>query len=378
MAYRAYRACYRPWLWRQFAKPSTDAAQKFKDAHSFQTDVMIRFVGVWDTVDAVGLPFHLSDVLNATVYQFKFPDHHLSPLVQRACHALAIDDQRQSFHPLLWTERDEDRARISQVWFAGAHANVGGGYPKQGMSLVALDWLLTEAEQAGVMFNQHGLRLNASERQSFREHASGDDKLYDPRAGLGFFYRWKIRDIDAMCKAHNIFPKVHVSVLERVAHGTDDYSPGNLPAHAQVVFTEPAKAEHMALAEHRVACVQKVIATIPDKTLLHDVRPWIRVGQASYYVYILSAVAVLVGEFSLAPDTPLRHLWVAITPLAIGLAVSFLMVLFVDHRLEEKFSGFWYPKQKELRDNLKQAREDVRTLQANLTVPADREYHASV
>ena len=52
--------------------------------------------------------------------------------------------------------------------------------------------------------------------------------------------------------------------------------------------------------------------------------------------------------------------------------------LFVDHRLEEKFSGFWYPKQKELRDNLKQAREDVRTLQANLTVPADREYHASV
>src|SRR5580765_7644730 len=34
MAYRAYRACYRPWLWRQFAKPSTDAAKKFKDAHS--------------------------------------------------------------------------------------------------------------------------------------------------------------------------------------------------------------------------------------------------------------------------------------------------------------------------------------------------------
>jgi uncharacterized protein (DUF2235 family) len=378
MAYRAYRACYRPWLWRQFAKPSKDAAAKFKEAHSFQTDVMIRFVGVWDTVDAVGLPFHLSDVLNATVYQFKFPDHHLSPLVQRACHALAIDDQRQSFHPLLWTERDEDRARISQVWFAGAHANVGGGYPKQGMSLVALDWLLTEAEQAGVMFNQHGLRLNASERQSFREHASVDDKLYDPRAGLGFFYRWKIRDIDAMCKAHNIFPKVHVSVLERVAHGTDDYSPGNLPAHAQVVFTEPVKAEHMALAEHRAACVQKVLATIPEKTLLNDVRPWIRVGQASYYVYILSAAAVLIAEFGPAPDTVLRQLGVAVTPLAIGLAVSFLMVLFVDHQLEEAFSRFWYPKQKELRDNLKQAREDVRTLQANLTVPADKEYHASV
>jgi hypothetical protein len=87
---------------------------------------------------------------------------------------------------------------------------------------------------------------------------------------------------------------------------------------------------------------------------------------------------VLLAEFALAPDTPLRHLWVAVTPLAIGLAVSFLMVLFVDHRLEEKFSGFWYPKQKELRDDLKQAREDVRTLQANLTVPAELQERASV
>ena len=377
-AYRAYRACYRPRLWRKLAKPSQDAARTFKEAHSFRTDVMIRFVGVWDTVDAVGLPFHLSDVLNATLYQFKFPDHHLSPVVQRACHALAVDDQRQSFHPLLWTERPEDRARISQVWFAGAHANVGGGYPKQGMSLVALDWLLTEAEQAGVMFNQHGLRLNASERQSFREHASVDDKLYDPRAGLGFFYRWKIRDIDAMCRAHNIFPKIHVSVLERVAHGTDDYSPGNLPARAQIVFTEPAKAEHMPLAEHRAACVQRVLATIPNETLLNDVRWWIKLGQASYYLYILSALAVLVAAFDLAPATLLRHPWMAVTPLATGFAVSFLLVLFVDHRLEEKFSGFWYPKQKELRDNLKQAREDVRTLQANLIVPAELQERASV
>ena len=88
-AYRAYRKCYRPWLWRLFAQPSRDAGTIFKEKHSVPGDVMIRFVGVWDTVDAVGLPFHLSDVLNATVYQFKFPDHKLSPLVQRACHALA-------------------------------------------------------------------------------------------------------------------------------------------------------------------------------------------------------------------------------------------------------------------------------------------------
>ncbi len=118
-------------------------------------DVEIRFLGVWDTVDAVGLPFHISDIINALFYRFKFPDLHLTPIVQRACQALSIDDQRESFRPLLWRQAPEDVDRIEQVWFAGAHSNVGGGYPKQGMSLVALDWMLAEAHRAG----GHGLRI---------------------------------------------------------------------------------------------------------------------------------------------------------------------------------------------------------------------------
>ena len=117
----------------------------------------------------------------------------------------------------------QDRARIQQVWFAGAHSNVGGGYPKQGMSLVALDWLLSQAERPLEPTSQgsraleaaRGLRICASERQSFREHASVDDKLYDPRSGAGIFYRWKIRDIEELCAANNVKPRVHVSVLER-------------------------------------------------------------------------------------------------------------------------------------------------------------------
>ena len=198
-----------------------------------------------------------------------------------------------------------------QVWFAGAHSNVGGGYPKQGMSLVALDWLLTEAERAGAPFDEHGLRLNAIERQSFREHASVDDKLYDPRAGLGVFYRWKIRDIDAMCADHNVIPRVHVSVLERVAHGTDDYSPGNLPARGEVVFTTPAKPEHALLAKHRAASVQKVLATVPDGTLLNQVRGAVALGQASYYVYLATTMAVLVAAFHVGPENLLLHPWIA-------------------------------------------------------------------
>lgn len=391
-AYRAYRRCYRPWLWRLFATPSKNAGTSFKARFSVPGDVKIRFVGVWDTVDAVGLPFHLSDVLNATIYQFKFPDYKLSPLVQRGCHALSIDDQRQSFHPLIWQESPGDQQRISQVWFAGSHANVGGGYPKQGMSLVTLDWLLTEAEQAGAAFGEHGLRLIASERQSFREHASVDDKLYDSRAGLGVFYRWKVRDIDAMCAAKGVVPKVHVSVLERVAHGTDDYSPGNLPARAEVVFTTPEKPEHAALAVRRAAGVQKVLTTIPNQTLLNQVRTALGVGQASYYVYLVSCAAVLIASshvtaagLLLAPLGALQATGGLVAdgltnPLATGAAIgrelaaeprliaylasgfiaAYLMVLFVHRRLDAVFSGFWYPKQTELRDSLKQARQAAR------------------
>ncbi len=262
----------------------------------------------------------------------------------------------------MWKETPEDRSRISQVWFAGAHSNVGGGYPKQGMSLVALDWLLTQAEQAGAPFEQHGLRLNANERQSFREHSSVDDKLYDPRAGLGVFYRWKIRDIAAMCAANNVTPKVHVSVLERVAHGTDDYSPGNLPPGAAVVFTAPANPEHAILAEHRAASVQKVVATIPRGTLLNEVRAPIRIGQLSYYAYLVSIIAVIAAAPRLSLENPLSQLWTLVS-LALGFVAAYLMMAYADWQMDQVFSGFWYGKQKELRDNLKLARQEVNRLQ---------------
>src|SRR4029450_2328709 len=111
-----------------------------KRQYSYPVDVRIRFVGVWDTVDAVGLPFHLGDLLNATIHLFKFPDLR----------------HPQTFPPLMWKETRDDASRISQVWFAGAHSNVGGGYPKQGMSFVALDWMLEEGAQAGTAVGQHG------------------------------------------------------------------------------------------------------------------------------------------------------------------------------------------------------------------------------
>src|SRR5262249_29229736 len=79
--YKAYRRCYRPTLWRRFFATTRDAGERFKREHSRPGPTPIRFVGVWDTVDAVGLPLRISDLINATLYQFKFSDRTLSPLV---------------------------------------------------------------------------------------------------------------------------------------------------------------------------------------------------------------------------------------------------------------------------------------------------------
>src|ERR1700752_4843443 len=78
--------------------------------------------------------------------------------IERACHALALDDERTTFHPVLWSERDEPQLkpdddgrywtkdeRLRQVWFAGIHANVGGGYPDDSLAQVSLTWIMKEA-----------------------------------------------------------------------------------------------------------------------------------------------------------------------------------------------------------------------------------------
>ncbi len=176
-AYCEYRRKYRTTLGRYVRKPYTaESAREFRERESAR-EVSIKFIGVWDTVDAVGLPDDIAAPINALVYRFQFPDLKLSPRVERACQALSIDDERRTFRPVMWDEEGEKSGRIEQVWFAGVHANVGGGYPKQGMSLVALDWMMTKAEAAG-------LRFLKSDRDQYREHNNVTDKLYNSRAGL--------------------------------------------------------------------------------------------------------------------------------------------------------------------------------------------------
>ena len=194
----------------------------------------IRFIGVWDTVAAVGFPFkEIANFVNEVIYPFRFDDLKLSKKkVARACHALAIDDERKTFHPELWDESDESGGRIEQVWFAGVHTNVGGGYPKQGMSLVTLDWMMSKAAD-------NGLRFLPDLRKQYQERSNVHDKLYNSRSGLKVYYRYQPRDIQDLCEHHGVRPKIDVSVMHRIALATDGYAPGNLPDSFEIVSSNP-------------------------------------------------------------------------------------------------------------------------------------------
>ena len=103
-------------------------------------------MGVWDTVAAYGLPItEMTRGIDEVVWPLSMPNYRLSNKVRRARHALALDDERDTFHPLLSEEGYEpnptegDPPKLKQVWFAGAHSDVGGGYPDDGLAYVALE-----------------------------------------------------------------------------------------------------------------------------------------------------------------------------------------------------------------------------------------------
>ena len=294
IVYKLYRGRSRAWLTRLFHPAVTlKKIEEFMakyclgDYATPSKEVKIEFIGVWDTVDAVGFPVPgIADFWNNVIWQFKFKDRTLSAIVQCARHALSIDDERLTFHPTLWDESIEKKGttppRIEQVWFSGVHSNVGGGYPKQGMSLITLNWMMAEAEN-------RGLRFVPSDRNAYRDRRNVHDKLYDSRAGMASIYRYRPRDIEELCHKNGTEPKINLSVLERVAQGTLGYAPANLPNDARVVATR----QFPGLDEGLKTVTMKLRSIKPD--MLAELESDISRRHHSNLVFFASAAAVLIA-----------------------------------------------------------------------------------
>lgn len=161
----------------------------------------IRLIGVWDTVGALGIPLKLLDLLNP--FKHKFHDTDLCPNVANGLHALAIDDRRLTFHPTLWNEHAvREGQTVKQVWFAGVHTDVGGGYREEQLSDISLEWMLQQA-------TAQGLRIYPRHRVRIAPDANGF--MHDSRQGIARLYRQRQRSLGPDI----IKPVVHQSVLER-------------------------------------------------------------------------------------------------------------------------------------------------------------------
>lgn len=117
---------------------------KFKSQFSRQPT--IHFLGLWDTVTSVGTFRGPLNIANTT----------WNPSVAVVRHAISIDERRKFFRQNLW--RPADGQDVKQVWFAGVHADVGGGYAEResGLSKIALAWMLEEAEHEGLGIDAGG------------------------------------------------------------------------------------------------------------------------------------------------------------------------------------------------------------------------------
>ncbi len=110
----------------------------------------IKFVGVWDTVGSLGIPLGLFQ--KAFGKKHAFHDTKLGQNIEHAYHALAIDEKRKPFKPTLW-EKTHDDQHLEQVWFAGVHTNIGGGYENDGLANCALNWMIGNAKSHGLAFD---------------------------------------------------------------------------------------------------------------------------------------------------------------------------------------------------------------------------------
>lgn len=185
----------------------------FRNIKDHRKCPQIRFIGVWDTVGSLGAPGLLGR-LNKNKY--KYHDVGLSPTIENAFHALAIDERRAPFAPSLWTRPPGWAGNLEQVWFAGVHSNVGGSYHPDGLANEALHWMVGKAEGLGLAFENDYLRHY---RPCF------NSVLND---SMSLKYRVFGKHVRPVGAQPGDGEGVHKSVTDRIAHAPSDYHPKNV------------------------------------------------------------------------------------------------------------------------------------------------------
>jgi len=194
-------------LYHNKVHPDDAEAVAFRKANSVSPDepIKIKFIGVWDTVGSLGIPKK-----GGVAEELQFHDTKLSGTVENAYHALAVDEHREPFLPTLWSYIPKRDQKVEQVWFCGAHSDVGGGYPEDDASRLTLLWMLDKAQGAG-------LKLDEEAVKAFPIAPNPQGQLHKSKGVLYVFSKSVARVIGCAKETSEPDPtqSVHESVLKR-------------------------------------------------------------------------------------------------------------------------------------------------------------------
>ena len=226
--------------------------QKSGDADAMR--LRLAYVGVWDTVKALGLP-DLGPVTRAFNAQYRFHDAELSSSVKSARHAIAIDERRKTFPASPWTNiprlnrdhgaPDDCCPLYAQQWFPGNHGSVGGGGPRLGLSSVALQWIVKGAENVGLRIDWDEFDRVANR---FAPHLDELDNKFGPSGLMGPL----LNAIKTDREGPKELDQLSVAALDRMHHDPG-YRPPTLNFVADEISGKSA-AEIAAMRDWMVAC----------------------------------------------------------------------------------------------------------------------------
>ena len=188
--------------------------------------VAICFMGLFDTVEAYGMPVEeLRSVWNRLIWPIRFRNQRASPVIAQVRHALSLDDERKSFHPIRFntSPRPDGKSvpETQEVWFAGVHSDVGGGYPDDEPAYEPLLWIAAEAALQELIFDDQELAR-------YRKRLYPQALVHDSRQGMASIYRYSPRQVldDG---DHGNQAVAHHSVVEKMISGANGYVPLGLP-----------------------------------------------------------------------------------------------------------------------------------------------------
>jgi len=209
-AYEIYRSR------RNDLQPRATEATLFRRTFAVEDITSIKFVGVWDTVGALGNPLFLNGILSRSN---QFHDPELSSRIKFAYQALAIDEKRRNFKATLWHKQSNSAGQVlEQMWFSGVHSDVGGGYPQTetGLSDITLKWMCEKAENCQLNFAP--LIANPAPLAQKHESYKGFYKV------MKEFIRPMGMELTGKKETHE---SLHSSVIERYKND-EKYRPKNL------------------------------------------------------------------------------------------------------------------------------------------------------